>query len=162
MHNPSLAVRHFPRDKCHCDVPCGTLAGTPAPHTMSNRVFFVEYLSRQSFNLHVNIICNFAPRRFTTVSTGLFPFVEHSVRTNVLVETWADIGTPPAEDGSNSPGRTRAIFDRRIRLETQDSKRYTTRHGGDVGSTGVGSQSGMPGFCCPVKQTDLQFKRRRF
>jgi hypothetical protein len=35
-------------------------------------------------------------------------------------------------------------------------------HGGDVGSTGVGSQSGMPGFCCPVKQTDLQFKRRQF
>ena len=35
-------------------------------------------------------------------------------------------------------------------------------HGGDMGSTGVGSQSGMPGFCYPVKQTDLQFKRRQF
>jgi hypothetical protein len=50
----------------------------------------------------------------------------------------------------------------RLPLETPDSKRYTIGHGGDVVSTGVGSQSGMPGFCYPVKQTDLQFKRRQF
>jgi len=28
------------------------------------------------------------------------------------------------------------------------------QHGGDMGSTEVGSQSGMPGYCSPVKQTD--------
>ena len=41
-------------------------------------------------------------------------------------------------------------------LAMRRAKRYTYHHGGDVGSTGVGSQSGMPGFCYPVKQTDLQ------
>jgi hypothetical protein len=41
-------------------------------------------------------------------------------------------------------------------LETRIAKRYTNIYGGDMGSTGVGSQSGMPGFCYPVKQTDLQ------
>jgi hypothetical protein len=55
--------------------------------------------------------------------------VKHTARTNVSLETWADMGIPPAEDGSNSRGRTRAIFDRWIRLETQHSKRYTASMG---------------------------------
>jgi hypothetical protein len=35
-------------------------------------------------------------------------------------------------------------------------------YGGDMGSTGVGSQSGMPGYCCPVKQTDCNLNADNF
>ena len=53
---------------------------------------------------------------------------------------------------------------RAIQGLTRNSRPETLNcsYGGDVGSTEVGSQSGMPGFCYPVKQTDLQFKRRQF
>ena len=54
-------------------------------------------------------------------------------------------------------------FQRALDLSTRNFKLIGGNYfGGDVGSTGVGSQSGMPGFCYPVKQTDMQFKRRQF
>ena len=31
-----------------------------------------------------------------------------------------------------------------------------------MGSTGVGSQSGMPGYCYPVKQTDCNLNADNF
>ncbi len=48
-----------------------------------------------------------------------------------------------------------------IGLSTQDSL-LVADFGGDLVSTGVGSQSGMPGSCWPVKQTGCNLTADNF